>query len=87
MSTGQNCQFVEAKPGNWYLILELFNAPKNAWDWRDWASCYGPFSSALATRTYLDQNFANPGGSDTIPYTANLESDSNLQLLIARAYH
>lgn len=61
MSTNNECQFIEIKKGQWYYILERYNAPKNAWDWREHASCYGPFPSLDAAQNHLSNNHANPG--------------------------
>jgi hypothetical protein len=69
MSTGLECNFVEWKPKEWYYILEDWDAPKNAWDWREYATAYGPFSSEEEADKHLSDNHANPGGSCTIPYT------------------
>jgi len=68
MSCQRECQFIEFEPGKWYLILEDTMAPKNCWDWRDYANAYGSFSSEEAAREFLRNNFSNPGGSSTLPY-------------------
>lgn len=65
MSTGLNCTFEEVKKGVWYYVLEQDNAPKNAWNWREYADAYGPFASEELARDHLHRNHANPGGSMT----------------------
>jgi hypothetical protein len=65
MSTNSECHFIEWGEGSWYYILENYYAPKNAWDWREHASCYGPFSSEEVADDHLRNNHANPGGSCT----------------------
>jgi len=69
MSTNSECDFFQWNEGEWYYLLEDYNAPKNAWDWREHASCYGPFKSEEAAEKHLSDNHANPGGScnDTNP--------------------
>jgi len=68
MSTGQECAIVEYRPDRWYLVLENIGAPKQSWDWREYAAAYGPFSTPEKADEYLSANFANPGGYFEIPY-------------------
>jgi hypothetical protein len=68
MSTGCNCVFVEVKPGEWFYILEDYSAPKNAWDWREYAEAYGPFPTYEVANAHLHDNHANPGGHWTHKY-------------------
>lgn len=68
MSTGQECMFVEEKPGHWHYVLEDYNAPKNSWDWMEHAKAYGPFQTEEKACQHLSDNHANPGGSFTIPH-------------------
>jgi hypothetical protein len=62
MSTGLECIFVEEKPGRWFYVLEDGSAPKDAWDWMDYATAYGPFKTMEAAHDHLDRHHANPGG-------------------------
>lgn len=80
MSTNSECQFIEIKKGQWYYILENHNAPKNAWDWREYASCYGPFPSLDAAEKHLSDNHANPGGACIIEL-ADGESERDLSMM------
>lgn len=68
MSTGLECCFVEREEGKWYYILENWSSPKGAWDWLDYATAYGPFSSEDQAELHLDRNHANPGGWWTIKF-------------------
>ncbi len=90
MSTNSNCEIIEIKTGKWYYILEDYNAPKNAWDWRDYATAYGPFRDEAAALEHLDQNHANPGGYSTsrLPMGTpelDLSKDATLARLIESA--
>lgn len=69
MSTGLECEFVEPTPGVWYYILEMWDAPKNAWSWLEYADAYGPFTTLPEAEEHLRQHHANPGGSYTIPHS------------------
>ena len=62
MSTNSECRLVETKPSRWFYILEDRNAPKNAWDWMEYARAYGPFKTEALALKHLDDNHANPGG-------------------------
>lgn len=73
MSTNSNCDIVEESPGRWFYILEDYDAPKNAWDWREYASAYGPFQSDEAAEKHLYDNHANPGGTSTSPLPSGLD--------------
>ena len=61
MSTNSECLHFKWSDG-WYYLLEDDNAPRNAWDWREHATCYGPFETEEAAEQHLSANHANPGG-------------------------
>jgi hypothetical protein len=63
MSTGLNCNLYERKPGEWYYLLERWDSPKGGWDWREYATAYGPFGTEDEAYDHLRDNHANPGGS------------------------
>ena len=85
MSTGLNCQFVEVAPGAWMLVLEEGSAPKQSWDWREYATSYGMFASEEKANEFLHQHFANPGGSCSYPYDPDEKPDPVMTDLISRA--
>lgn len=62
MSTGYSCVFVETK-GRWYYILQRWDCPVGAFDWMEYADCFGPFTDHKAGYVHLRGNHANPGGS------------------------
>lgn len=68
MSTNSECVFIERKPGQWYYVLEDSHAPKNAWDWMEYASAYGAFPSYEVAWKHLHDNHANPGGHGKTDY-------------------
>lgn len=63
MSTGLECEFIEVPGKGHYYVLEDSSAPKDAWNWREYATAYGPFPSTDAAETHLRKYHANPGGS------------------------
>lgn len=89
MSTGLNCEFVEVKTNtksNWYYILENWDAPKMAWDWRKYATAYGPFTTQELAHAHLHDNHANPGGYTETSYTQDeLNQDECLKNLLEHA--
>ena len=87
MSTGLNCHFFEPEPGVWYYLLEDGNAPKQAWDWREFATAYGPFDDLIKAQTHLQEEHANPGGSSFLPYGAGSKIDAVLAARIKEAIH
>jgi hypothetical protein len=68
MSTGLNCVILEEKPGRWHYILEDYNAPKNSWDWMEYAKAYGPFQTHDKAYDHLSDHHANPGSHFIIPH-------------------
>lgn len=68
MSTGLNCMYFEDANGKWYYVLERGCAPKEAWDWTEYADVVGPFVSFDAANKYLHENNANPGGYSKFDY-------------------
>lgn len=90
MSTGCNCLFLQVEPQKWYYVLEDSSAPKNAWDWRENSTAYGPFSTEDLADQHLRDNHANPGGAEFPPLPdgvlkLNLEKDPTLKELIEKA--
>lgn len=90
MSTNSECEFIQVEPTKWFYILEDYSAPKNAWDWREHATCYGPFPTEDAADAHLRRNHANPGGatvSELPPGVTSLDltKDETLARLIKEA--
>lgn len=67
MSVCRECHIVEVDPGRWYVMLEHTNAPRDAWSWKEYADCFGPFPNKWAAFKELD-NHSNPGGHSIISY-------------------
>lgn len=86
MSTNSECLFIEYKPGQWFYILEDYHAPKNAWDWMEYATAYGPFASFDTADTHLQENHANPGGYSTHGYREDETHSESLERLIKEAH-
>lgn len=85
MSTGLECQFVKvASTEQWFYLLERWNAPRCAWDWREFADAYGPFDSYGEACEHLRDNHANPGGH-SIDERADPQTDPVLARLIQEA--
>jgi len=84
MSTGLECAFIEVEPGRWYYLLEDWDAPKLAFDWREYATAYGPFDSEEKGIEHLDDNHPNPGGWSSRPYQPGFEPDEVLARLIEK---
>ena len=85
MSTGLECSLIEVEPGKWWYLLEQGSAPKNAWDWREFADAYGPFSTEDAAWKHLRDNHANPGGASIGAYEPGYQPDETMKKLMAEA--
>lgn len=90
MSTNSECLFIQVKTDQWFYVLEDYNAPNNAWDWREYATAYGPFKTEDEANEHLCDNHANPGGSMTqeLPEGVSvfdLSDDATMRRLIDEA--
>ncbi len=61
MSTGLECYFFRVKDGVFY-VLQDWNCPVGAYDWCEYATAYGPFTTMDKATQHLSDNHANPGG-------------------------
>ncbi|MFJ8158513.1 hypothetical protein [Streptomyces sp. NPDC094468] len=82
MSTGVNCEVIEVEPGKWFYILEETDAPRNSWDWREYASASGPFTSQESAEQHLADHHANPGGHEICRYVPGFQPDAVLAALL-----
>ena len=64
MSTGFECLFFN-RAGKHYYLLQDWSCHAGAWDWREHATCYGPFGDHEKGYQHLCDNHANPGGYTT----------------------
>lgn len=48
-------------------MLEQTTSPRNAWDWKEYADCFGPFATSDAAYHELDFH-SNPGSFSTVDY-------------------
>jgi hypothetical protein len=83
MSTGAECEVIEVEPGEWYYVLEESDAPKNAFDWREYATAYGPFPTEDAAQDHLVDHHPNPGGWSISRHVEGFEPDEVLTRLLA----
>jgi len=63
MSTNLECLFVKWNENEWYYALQNWDCPAHCWDWREYATAYGPFKSEEQANDHLTNNHANPGGA------------------------
>jgi len=62
-STGQECEFLKANDGSYYMGLSDYPPEDDDGYWDDGIkNWWGPFPSFEAADGYLRRNFANPGG-------------------------
>ena len=63
MSTAREC-LIFSYQHTWYYLLEDDQAPRSTWDWREYATPYGPFGSEPLARQHLIDHHPNPGSED-----------------------
>lgn len=85
MSTGLELAYIEPKPGEWYYVLEDWSASRGAFDWRDFATCHGPFKDQDEAQQHMHANNANTGGFFMVEH-ANFEMDETYEKLISSAH-
>jgi hypothetical protein len=85
MSTNNECLFIEMKPNKWFYVLENYNAPKNSWDWMEYARAFGPFTTEEQAETHLSKYHANPGGWSSQAYVKDRKISKTLAELISKA--
>ena len=84
MSTGYECEFIEPVKGSWYYILQRWDCPVGAWDWREYANAFGPFDSFDDAQEHRRTRQANPGGFDKILFS-DCRIDDVMKKLISSA--
>lgn len=84
MSSGMECSFIEPEVGKWYYVLQNWTCPVGAWDWREDATCFGPFGTFDAAQEHLHDNHSNPGGYNVAAH-ADYRGDETYQKLVAEA--
>lgn len=85
MSSGLNCELIEAKPGEWYYLLEDRDAPKQTADWHEFATGYGPFATDEIAHAHLRAYHANPGGHTRYAYEEGQQLSGTIAELVAEA--
>jgi hypothetical protein len=86
MSTGLECLLVEAKPQQWYYILQNPRCPVQCWDWMEEdPDVRGPYASEEACWQGLRKHHANPGGYSSHELTPGQPLSKKLQALIDKA--
>lgn len=84
MSTGLECHIVQQGEDAWFYVLQDWDCPVGAWDWREYATAYGPFLTEEEASQHLFENHANPGGYSTYSVVGKA-SDPVLDRLFSEA--
>lgn len=85
MSSGLECTFIEEAEGVVWYVLQDYDCPVGAWDWMEYASAYGPFTTQTLAEAHLDRNHANPGGWNETSYKHGWKPDANFERLKVEA--
>jgi len=80
----QELQFVEVEGGDWFYILEERGAPKDAWDWMDYAEAFGPFKTYEEACDHEYRSRSDTSGSEIVTFASGRVSASALTLIEAR---
>jgi hypothetical protein len=85
MSTGLECEFFRTPANQWLYALQDWDCPVQHFDWREYATCYGPFASEMDAVEHLGATHANPGGYHVERNAKNAEPDETWARLIRLA--
>lgn len=86
MSLQRETEFIEIEGAGWFWVVEDGHAPKDAWDWREYASCRGPFATQAETDADCMRRNGNTGGYSTGRLTAGqVLADPVLKGLVEKA--
>lgn len=72
---GQELHFVERANGKWFYLLERRDAPKDAWDWLDYAEVFGPFASYEEAAEHEYRSDSDTSGATVIHFKARGKQD------------
>jgi len=86
MSTGRECEVFQTSKG-WFCAVQQDSCPVGAWNWREYADCYGPSESDDAAYRLMKEEHANPGGHNVIVLTEQQENAAPYSALMAEAIH
>jgi len=64
----QELHFYETAGGDWFYVLERPHAPKDMWDWMEFADAFGPFLSLEAAEEHECQSPSDTSGATVIDY-------------------
>lgn len=78
----QELQFIETASGEWFYILEQPHAPKDVWDWHDYADAYGPFPTYEAAAEHEYHSDSDTSGSEIVEFNERVP-DSAQRLIDA----
>jgi hypothetical protein len=79
----QELQFVETEPGKWFYLLEDWNAPKETWDWHEYAQAFGPFASLEAACDHETRSDSDTSGAEIVEHSRFSTSPVIAKLLSA----
>ncbi len=43
--SAKSCIYIENEDSTWFYLAENEDSPEDAWDWREYATAFGPFDS------------------------------------------
>ncbi len=76
------CEFIEPTRDTWFYIIQNWTCPSDAWDWREDATCYGPFRTYEEGKEHLKASFCDSENQNIFPF-AYYQPDDTYQKLIA----
>lgn len=81
----QELQFIEAEAGKWFYVLEDRHAPKDTWDWMEFADAFGPFPSLEAAQDHEYESSSDTSGCEIVDITRSHTISAQARKLIAEA--
>lgn len=77
----QEMVVVETENREWFYILEDKGAPKDSWDWREYATAYGPFPDIEKALEHEYDSDSDTSGYEIIGYGVKPLDKTDLDLI------
>jgi hypothetical protein len=72
----QELQFIELASGDWFYIIEDRDAPRDAWDWHEYATAHGPFPTLEAAQDHEYNSDSDTSGAEIVEFTGAIEASA-----------
>jgi hypothetical protein len=69
--SSKSCLYIEVEPDVWFYLAENEDSPEEAWDWREYATAFGPFDGLGDAMNHRAENRSDISGCEIRHYDAD----------------